>query len=63
METTAANWEATVTGALHRLKAAGAVLRFKDGWGLADHYPDSLLLFVGAAGLEAVESRYGGDDL
>jgi hypothetical protein len=42
MESTAANWETTVTGALHRLKSAGAVLRFKDGWGLADHYPDSL---------------------
>jgi hypothetical protein len=42
MESTAANWETTVTGALHRLKTAGAVLRFKDGWGLADHYPDSL---------------------
>jgi hypothetical protein len=42
MESMAANWETTVTGALHRLKTAGAVLRFKDGWGLADHYPESL---------------------
>jgi hypothetical protein len=42
METTASNWETTVTGALHRLKAGGVVLRFKDGWALADFYPDSL---------------------
>lgn len=42
MESTAANWETTVTGALHRLKTARAVLRFKDGWGLADFYPESL---------------------
>jgi hypothetical protein len=42
MESTAANWETTVTGALHRLKAAGAVLRFKDGWGLAELYPETL---------------------
>lgn len=42
MESTAANWETTVTGALHRLKTTGHVLRFKDGWGLADFYPDSL---------------------
>ena len=42
MESTAANWETTVTGALHRLKTAGEVLRFKDGWAFAGHYPDSL---------------------
>jgi hypothetical protein len=42
MESTAANWETTVTGALHRLKAASTVLRFKDGWGLAEYYPESL---------------------
>jgi hypothetical protein len=42
MESTASNWETTVTGALHRLKTAGAVLRFKDGWGLAELYPESL---------------------
>jgi hypothetical protein len=42
MESTAANWETTVTGALHRLNAVGGVLRFKDGWGLAEFYPEGL---------------------
>jgi hypothetical protein len=42
MESTAANWETTVTGALHRLKTAGSVLRFKDGWSLSEFYPESL---------------------
>ncbi len=40
--TTASNFEATVTGALHRLKKDGIVLRFKDGWDLAESYPDHI---------------------
>jgi hypothetical protein len=42
VESTAANFENTVTSALHRLKAAGEVLKFKDGWALAELYPENL---------------------
>jgi len=42
MESMAANFETVVVGALHRLKAAGEVLRFKDGWDLAAHYPEHI---------------------
>lgn len=42
VETTADSFENVVTGALHRLKANGEVLRFNDGWGLAELYPPSL---------------------
>lgn len=40
--TTAANFEATVATALHRMKEDGTVLRFPDGWDLAASYPDNL---------------------
>jgi hypothetical protein len=42
IESTSANFETTVTSALHRLKANGEVLRFKDGWALAEFYPEGL---------------------
>lgn len=42
METTAKNFETTVAGALHRLKIDGEVLRFKDGWDLAEAHSASL---------------------
>ena len=42
LESTARNFEAIVTGALHRLKAAEKVLRFPDGWALAEFYPDHI---------------------
>ena len=42
LETTATHFEATITGALHRLKRDGVVLRFRDGWDLAEHYPDHI---------------------
>ncbi len=40
--TTSKTFEATISTALHRLKADGVVLRFADGWDLAAHYPDNL---------------------
>ena len=40
--TTAANFEATVATALHRMKDDNTVLRFPDGWDLASSYPDGL---------------------
>lgn len=42
LETTAGSFEANVAAALYRLKKAGIVLRFKDGWDLAEHYPDHI---------------------
>jgi hypothetical protein len=39
MESTSDNFEGVVTGSLNRLKGAGDVLRFKDGWGLSAWYP------------------------
>jgi len=42
VESTAASFENNVTSALHRLKATGEVLKFNDGWGLAEFYPENL---------------------
>lgn len=39
VESTSGNFDNVVTGALFRLKNAGEVLRFKDGWGLPEWYP------------------------
>jgi hypothetical protein len=41
MESTSSNFEGVITGSLNRLKAMGEVLRFKEGWGLAEWYPES----------------------
>lgn len=41
VESTSPNFEGVVTGSLNRLKAAGEVLRFKDGWGLSEWYPEA----------------------
>lgn len=35
------NFEKRVTGTLFQLKSRGEVLRFEDGWGLAEWYPES----------------------
>jgi hypothetical protein len=42
VESTSDNFESVVTGALNRLKSGGEVLRFKDGWGLAEWYPANM---------------------
>jgi hypothetical protein len=42
VESTAANFLNNVTSSLHRLKTSGDVLQFKDGWALAEFYPESL---------------------
>lgn len=42
IESTATNFLTVVAGSLHRLKVAKEVLRFKDGWGFADHYPEHI---------------------
>jgi|GEM_PF-2819801 len=42
VETTAKNFETPVQSAIYRLQATGDVLRFKEGWALAEFYPESL---------------------
>jgi hypothetical protein len=39
VESTSSKFENNVTSSLNRLKTAGEVLRFKDGWGLPEWYP------------------------
>lgn len=50
VESTSDNFESVVTGAINRLKGAGEVLRFKDGWGLAEWYPANLRGTASATG-------------
>ena len=47
LHSTSKSFETTVTGSLHRLKEAGVVLRFKEGWDLAESYPDHLRARIG----------------
>lgn len=42
IETTSQNFLNTVYTALQRLKLAGTVLKFNDGWALAEFYPENL---------------------
>jgi hypothetical protein len=42
VETTAKNFETPVQSAIYRLQTAGEVLRFKEGWALAEFYPEGL---------------------
>ena len=39
---TSIRFDTSVATGLHRLKAAGVVLRFQDGWDLAESYPEHL---------------------
>lgn len=50
IESTSKFFENTVTTALHRLKSAGDVLKFSDGWALAEFYPESLRSRLAAQG-------------
>jgi hypothetical protein len=50
VESTSKFFENTVTTALHRLKAVGEVLKFNDGWALAELYPESLRNRLAAQG-------------
>lgn len=49
VESTAKNFETPVSSAINRLKVSGEVLRFKDGWALAEFYPETLRAKLGAA--------------
>lgn len=42
VETTSDNFENVITGCLNRMKANGEILRFDDGWALAEFYPERL---------------------
>ena len=42
VESTSDNFENVITGCLNRMKSNGELLRFKDGWGLPEFYPESL---------------------
>jgi hypothetical protein len=42
VESTAANFENMITGSLHRMRGFGDVLKFPDGWTLAEFYPESM---------------------
>lgn len=42
VESTGRNFEGIVTTALIRLRVAGEVLKFKDGWGLSEWYPANM---------------------
>jgi hypothetical protein len=42
VESTSDNFEGVITGCLNRMKANGEILRFNDGWALAEFYPENL---------------------
>lgn len=42
VESTSDNFENVITGCVNRMKANGELLRFKDGWALAEFYPEHL---------------------
>jgi hypothetical protein len=42
VESTSPNFENVLTGCLYRMKTNGELLRFKDGWALAEFYPEHL---------------------
>lgn len=48
VESTAANFMNNVTTALHRLRQSGDVLKFDDGWALAELYPENLRVRMAA---------------
>ena len=50
VESTSKFFENTVTTALHRLKSSKEVLKFNDGWALAEFYPESLRNRLAAQG-------------
>ena len=42
VESTSDNFENVITGCVNRMKTNGELLRFKDGWALAEFYPEHL---------------------
>jgi hypothetical protein len=42
VESTSDNFEGVITGCVHRMKSNGELLQFKDGWALAEFYPQHI---------------------
>jgi hypothetical protein len=42
VESTSGNFEGVITGCVHRMKSNGELLQFKDGWALAEFYPQHI---------------------
>lgn len=59
VESTSRNFENTVATALHRLKTAGTVMKFNDGWALAEFYPESLRNRLAAQGEQRISKKAG----
>jgi hypothetical protein len=59
-ESTSVNFEKIVTTTMHRMKGEGELLQFKDGWGLAELYPESLRLRIGVKESKDVRPAKGG---
>jgi hypothetical protein len=59
VESTAGSFEGIVNTALIRLRAAGEVLKFKDGWGLSEWYPANMRT-SGSTGKPQVKSKKKG---
>jgi len=58
-ESTSVNFEKMVGTTMHRMKSNGELLQFKDGWGLAELYPEALRNRLAGA-KEAKPSKGGG---
>jgi hypothetical protein len=56
VESTAGSFDGIVNTALIRLRAAGEVLKFKDGWGLSEWYPANMRT-SGSAGKPATKGK------
>ena len=57
VESTSDNFESVITGCLNRMKNGGEVLRFKEGWALAEFYPEHLRRNLASGG--AVKPKNG----
>jgi hypothetical protein len=49
VESTSDNFEGVITGCLNRMKVSGEILRFEDGWALAEFYPERLRVSLRSA--------------
>ncbi len=56
VESTSGSFDNVVTTALNRLRTAGEVLKFKDGWGLSEWYPANMRT-GGSAGKQVTKGK------
>jgi murein L,D-transpeptidase YafK len=57
VESTSPNFENVLTGCLHRMKTNGDLLRFKEGWALAEFYPEHLRRSLSSQDVAATTKR------